>query len=42
MATADLLALLGQWGGAGSCDFDGDGVSTADLLKLLGNWGNCP
>ena len=42
VGTTDLLALLAQWGGAGSCDFDGGGVGTTDLLKLLANWGNCP
>ncbi|MHC4447637.1 MAG: hypothetical protein ACYSXF_07655 [Planctomycetota bacterium] len=42
VSTADLLALLAQWGGPGSCDIDGSGtVSTADLLVLLGNWGPC-
>jgi hypothetical protein len=39
----DLLALLGQWGGAGACDTGGDGiVGIADLLALLGAWGPCP
>ncbi len=38
----DLLALLGQWGIGGSCDFDGGGVAVTDLLKLLGAWGGCP
>jgi hypothetical protein len=42
VATADLLALLAQWGGPGSCDFDGGGVATSDLLKLLSMWGPCP
>jgi hypothetical protein len=43
VATADLLALLGQWGEAGNCDLDGSGtVSTSDLLQLLGAWGPCP
>ncbi len=37
----DLLALLGQWGMPGECDFDGDGVGTSDLLTLLANWGRC-
>lgn len=40
---ADLLQLLGDWGAASPCDFDGDGAgSVADLLKMLGNWGPCP
>ncbi len=40
---SDLLALLAQWGAAGSADFDGDGiVGTSDLLALLANWGPCP
>ena len=42
VATADLLALLSQWGGSGTCDFDDGVVATADLLKLLSNWGPCP
>jgi hypothetical protein len=40
--TADLLALLADWGCSGDClgDVDGDGdTDTADLLMLLGNWG---
>ncbi len=40
---ADLGALLGNWGGAGTGDFDGNGiVNGADLGQLLGHWGNCP
>jgi hypothetical protein len=43
VTTADLLALLGQWGEAAECDLDGNGlVGTADLLALLANWGPCP
>ena len=38
----DFLALLGQWGDPGSCDFDGGGVGIVDFLELLGNWGPCP
>ncbi len=38
----DFLALLAQWGGAGSCDFDGGGVGINDFLDLLANWGPCP
>lgn len=42
----DLLDLLAQWGGAGSCDFippGGDGtVDVLDLLALLAAWGDCP
>ena len=39
----DFLALLGQWGGPGSCDFDGGGnVGITDFLALLANWGACP
>jgi hypothetical protein len=41
--TADLLALLADWGCSGEdCpgDVDGDGdTDTADLLLLLANWG---
>ncbi len=38
----DFLALLAQWGGAGSCDFDGGGVGITDFLALLAHWGPCP
>jgi len=38
----DFLALLSQWGGPGSCDFDGGGVGIVDFLALLANWGPCP
>ena len=38
----DLLALLAQWGGPGSCDLDGGGAGITDLLELLANWGPCP
>ncbi len=38
----DFLALLGQWEGPGSCDFDGGGVGIVDFLNLLANWGDCP
>ena len=44
--TADLLALLGDWGCQGTeClgDVDDDhDTDTADLLALLGAWGECP
>jgi hypothetical protein len=43
VGTADLLALLAQFGGPGGCDIDGSGtVTTADLLDMLSNWGQCP
>ncbi len=38
----DFLALLAQWGGPGTCDFDGGGVGITDFLALLANWGPCP
>ncbi len=39
----DLLALLEQWGNAGTaCDFDGAGVGVTDFQALLGAWGPCP
>ncbi len=37
----DLLDLLAQWGGPGTCDFDGGGVGVTDLLILLAAWGTC-
>ena len=37
----DFLTLLAQWGGPGSCDFDGGGVGINDFLELLANWGPC-
>ncbi len=36
----DFLTLLAQWGGPGSCDFDGGGVGINDFL--VANWGPCP
>jgi hypothetical protein len=39
---ADFLAVLGQWGGPGACDFDGGGTGINDFLELLFNWGPCP
>ncbi len=40
---ADFLALLAQWGQAGTtCDFDGGpGVGIGEFLDLLGQWGTC-
>ena len=38
----DFLALLAQWGLAGSCDFDGGGVTVTDFLEMLAHWGACP
>ncbi len=38
----DFLAVLAQWGGLGSCDFDGGGVGINDFLDLLAAWGPCP
>ena len=38
----DFLTLLAQWGGHGSCDFDGGGVGIDDFQELLANWGPCP
>ena len=38
----DFLTLLAQWGGPGSCDFDGGGVGINDFLALLAHWGPCP
>jgi hypothetical protein len=42
VGVTDFLALLAQWGGPGSCDFDGGGVGVTDFLALLANWGPCP
>jgi len=39
----DFLAMLAQWGGPGSCDFDGnDVVNVGDFLVMLAQWGPCP
>ncbi len=38
----EFLAVLGQWGTPGSCDYDGGGVGITDFLKVLGVWGTCP
>jgi hypothetical protein len=42
VSIGDLLALLSQWGGPGTCDFFGNGVGIDDLLELLNRWGLCP
>jgi hypothetical protein len=43
VSVTDFLAMLGQWGQAGtSCDLDGGGVSVTDFLALLAHWGPCP
>ena len=39
MSVTDFLAMLGQWGGPGTCDFDGGGVGVSDFLALLAHWG---
>jgi hypothetical protein len=39
---ADFLALLAQWNGTGSCDFDGGGGGVTDFLAILAHWGPCP
>jgi endonuclease/exonuclease/phosphatase family metal-dependent hydrolase len=40
---SDLLVLLAQWGGGGTCDVTGNGsVDVSDLLELLAAWGACP
>ena len=43
MDVLDLLALLAEWGLAGTpCDLDNDGtVGVVDLLELLAAWGRC-
>ncbi len=38
----DFLAVIAQWGGPGSCDFDGDDVDIDDFLAVIANWGVCP
>jgi len=38
----DFLQMLAEWGGPGSCDFDGGGVSITDFLDLLAAWVPCP
>jgi hypothetical protein len=43
VTVSDLLAMLAQWGGPGSCDINNDGtVDIADLLGLLAAFGLCP
>jgi hypothetical protein len=42
VSVLDFLAMLGQWGRAGRCDFDGGGVSVTDFLVMLAHWGPCP
>jgi len=39
----DFLAILAQWGGPGTCDFDGNNVvDVQDFLEFLANFGPCP
>jgi len=38
----DFLALLAQWGGPGTCDFDDGTVGITDFLLILAKWGTCP
>jgi hypothetical protein len=39
----DFLALLGAWGGPGSCELNGSGaVDVFDMPARLGAWGECP
>ena len=39
---SDLLATIGNWGGAGVGDIDGSGfVDVSDLLTIVGSWGPC-
>jgi hypothetical protein len=41
--THDILALLDQWGGSGTCDCNDSGtVDLMDLLQILARWGHCP
>jgi hypothetical protein len=42
VGVVDFLALLAQWGTAGSCDVDGGGVGVTDFLAMLAAWGPCP
>ncbi len=43
VGSADMVALIDQWGEPGSCDFNGDGaVTTIDILTMIANWGICP
>jgi glucose/arabinose dehydrogenase len=42
---ADLVALLGQWGGPGACDCAAPAngvVNVTDLLCMVADWGPCP
>ncbi len=38
----EFLAVLSQWGTAGTCDVNGGGVGITDLLAVLAQWGPCP
>jgi parallel beta-helix repeat protein len=45
VSVTDLLAMLSQWGGSGSCDcaLPADGlVNVVDFLNMLSFWGACP
>lgn len=42
VGAADLAAMLGAWGQAGSVDLDGNNrVDSGDLAAMLGAWGAC-
>ncbi len=38
----EFLAVLAQWGTAGTCDVDGGGVGITEFLTVLALWGPCP
>ncbi len=40
--TPDLIELLSQWSGDGSCNNTPGPVDITDLIAMLANWGACP
>ncbi len=42
LGIVDSLAVIGQYGIAGSCDLDGGELGVTDFLRLLAIWGPCP
>ena len=39
----DFIAMVDQWGDAGSCDVDGSGlVNILDYIQMVDLWGPCP
>ncbi len=42
LGIVDSLAVIGQYGTAGSGNLDGGELGVTDFLRLLAIWGPCP